>query len=150
MARSQIDAIYTDLMSAFNQINHDIILVKLSRLGFHNNLVMWLKSYLNQRSYCVKINRCLSNVFVSSSGVPQGSNIGPVLFVLFINDLLLALPNHCLLMYADNIKMYAIIRNNSYCSTLQHSLDKFSNWCSACSLSLCVNKCCVYSQKRPN
>ena len=102
----------------------------------------------NQRSYCVKIYKCLSNVFVSSSGVPQGSNIGPVLFILFINDVVFALSNQCLLMYADDIKIYATIRNNSDSSTLQHSLDKFSNWCSANSLSLCVYKCCVISLPR--
>ena len=111
--KSQIDAIYTDFMSAFDRTNHDILLAKLSRLSFNNNLVTWLKLYLNQRSYSVKINKCLSDLFDSSNGVIQGSNIGSVLFILFINDIVFALPNQCLLMYGDDVKIYATFRNYS-------------------------------------
>ena len=76
-ARFQIDVIYTDLNAAFDRISHVILLSKLDRLGLPDPLVAWLRSYLMGRAYSVRMGPHLSRSLRASSGVPQGSNLGP-------------------------------------------------------------------------
>lgn len=78
----QVDAIYTDLSAAFDKINHEIAVAKLERLGFHGSLLDWLRSYLTGRHMSVKIGDHFSQPFAVSSGVPQGSHLGPFIFLL--------------------------------------------------------------------
>ena len=84
--RSQTDAIYTDLTAAFDKINHRIAIAKLDRFGFTGNLLSWLDSYLSGRTISVKIGDDLSESFSATSGIAQGSHLGPLMFLLFFND----------------------------------------------------------------
>ena len=107
------DAIYTDLSAAFDKINHDITIAKLRKLGFYGPLLKWLDSYLVNRILKVRINDCESDAFVAHSGIPQGSHLGPLIFLLYFNDV-----NHALtgprLMYADDLKLFYRIRSPAY------------------------------------
>ena len=77
-----------DISMAFNRLWHKCLLAKLAIFGIHRNLIQWIGSFLSDRSVAISVDGVLSNLHSISAGVPQGSVISPVLFILFINDLL--------------------------------------------------------------
>lgn len=147
-AGGQIDAIYTDLKAAFDRVDHGILLAKLDKLGVSHPLVRWFQSYLTNRQLYVNIGSSHSNVFTNTSGVPQGSNLGPLLFTLFINDLSYLFPPGRRLFFADDVKIFAIVNCVNDCIDLQSRLDAMVMWCSANFLTLSINKCNTISFHR--
>ncbi|XP_055589490.1 uncharacterized protein LOC129741736 [Uranotaenia lowii] len=125
----QIDAIYTDISAAFDSVNHDILLKKLQRLGCSERLCAWIKSYLTNRRLAVRIGSAESPDFIPKSGVPQGSNLGPLLFTMFCNDINLLLIGCGVLLYADDLKIFLVINSLADCYELQGFLDMVVNWC---------------------
>lgn len=124
----QVDAVYTDLSAAFDKIDHRIAIAKLRRIGLHGTFIDWVYSYLTGRSMQVKIADCLSSPFLVTSGVPQGSHLGPFIFLLYINDVNYQL--RCSkLSYADDFKLFTIIKKPSDCRLLQQQINVFSDWC---------------------
>ena len=79
--------ILIDLQKAFDTINHEILLGKLHAIGFSEKTVTWFKSYLSDRAFKVNINNHFSDLSKISCGVPQGSILGPLLFLLYVNDM---------------------------------------------------------------
>ena len=112
-------------------------------------MVKFLKSYLNNRSCFVTYNGFSALLFTPSSGVPQGSILGPILFLIFINDIADSLD--CLkLLFADDIKIFASINTNADCQHLQTQLQVLDEWCKTNRLEVNVKKCRVvtYSKRK--
>ncbi|XP_058827797.1 uncharacterized protein LOC131687719 [Topomyia yanbarensis] len=145
---SQVDTVYTDLKAAFDRVDHSLLLAKMKRLGASDYFIGWLKSYLVNRSLCVKLGNNESYSFINLSGVPQGSNLGPLLFSLFFNDVCFVIPPGCRLIYADDLKLFLIVRSIEDCKELQKHLDAFSCWCNRNLLALSVSKCSIISFTR--
>jgi hypothetical protein len=140
----QVDAVYLDFSKAFDKVDHSLLSYKLSHYGIHGCLLRWVISYLSNRTQLVTVKGYSSTHTTVPSGVPQGSHLGPLLFVIFINDLVNRLSCPCLL-YADDLKVYTSIKSSSDYATLQKDLHTVSDWCSINRMSLNVNKCCVIS-----
>ncbi|XP_055543203.1 uncharacterized protein LOC129728773 [Wyeomyia smithii] len=137
---AQIDTIYTDIKAAFDTVDREILDAKFRRLGFSGRLCDWLKSYLTNRKLYVKIGSAESATFS-----PQC--LGPVLFALFFNDVSLVLPSGCVLIYADDLKIYLAVRKLDDCYYLQDMLKSFTKWCQLNHLVISITKCCFVKNK---
>ena len=123
----EVDCIYTDFMKAFDRVPHKHLLVKMRSYGISEEICKWVELFLSNRLQKVVINGKFSEWEEVISGVPQGSVLGPVLFLLFINDL----PSEVLselLLYADDSKIYRTISSNDDVMLLQKDLHAMSLW----------------------
>ena len=144
---SRTDIIYFDFAKAFDSVNHDIILHKLkTQYGIDGLLLKFFVEYLSGRVQRVAIGNELSDELTVASGVPQGSILGPLLFVLFINDIGDNIDEHSnLLLYADDTKLYREINNEIDCELLQRDIDTLSNWATVNKIKFHPDKCKVLS-----
>ena len=147
-SKHQLDVIYTDFQKAFDRVKHSILLYKLKKMGVHSSLLAWISSYLSGRSQFVKLANWSSRTFSVTSGVPQGSHLGPILFILFMDDATKVFSTSAYLMYADDLKIFKEIKNVLDASALQRDLNRFLQWCNLNELFLNVQKCNVISFTR--
>ena len=145
----QVDVIYTDFAKAFDRLDHGLLIKKLASFGFNHNLLVLLKSYLLNRRLTVQYCGFKSLELSASSGVPQGSILGPLFFVLFINDIGHNVKNNFLL-YADDCKLFGRIDSPQDCQSLQMDLNTIQSWCTLNALPLNISKCKFvrFSRKR--
>lgn len=125
----QVDVIYFDMSKAFDRVNHDMLLHKLDDYGLCSTYCCWFRSYLSSRRNFVRVSGFMSEPFFSSSGVPQGSNLGPLLFLCFVNDIVFSVKNSKVLLFADDIKLFRQVRSHSECALLQNDVCEVSKWC---------------------
>lgn len=149
---NQIDTVYTDYSKAFDRLDHNILLRKLSALGIHGDLYRWFVSYVTNRTQAVAMNGCTSDWVSITSGVPQGSLLGPLLFVLFVNDIGSCFLNSHFLLYADDMKIFREVNKVSDVLCLQEDLNRLDAYCNLNKLDLNVTKCSVisFTRKRHN
>lgn len=117
-------------------------------MGFDSHLVDWFLSFLTNRTQRVKINGIVSDPIAVGSGVPQGSHCGPVLFVLFINDVEKIFKFCDILLYADDLKLFRIVDNLHDCDLVQQDINNLCSWCVTNELGLNANKCQIMSFTR--
>lgn len=138
-----VDVVYLDIAKAFDTVSHKKLLTKLVNAEFPPVLLRWIKSFLANRNQRVKIEDILSESVNVTSGVPQGSVLGPFLFVIFINELP-SIPQHTKIqIYADDTKLYFRFRRNETSQALQQDLTSVVNWLNEWGLSVAAEKCFV-------
>ena len=135
-----IDAIYLDFSKAFDSVPHQRLIKKVEAYGIGGKTKDWLKDFLIGRKQRVRVNGALSSWKDVTSGVPQGSVLGPVLFVVFINDLPEMVSNKCS-MYADDTKIYTAINDDKATESLQQDLDNLVTWADNWQLRFNAGKC---------
>ncbi|CAH2091306.1 unnamed protein product [Euphydryas editha] len=146
----QVDVVYIDYSKAFDRIPHAKLINKLEKAGIHGDLLRWLSSYLENRSQAETVKGRVSSFVPVSSGVPQGSHLGPLLFNVFINDINSVFKNSGILLYADEMKIFRCISDSADYLLLQSDLNKLCEYCSDNSMSLNIRKCQVISFSRMN
>lgn len=119
-----VDVFYLDFQKAFDTVPHDLLMKKLQKMGLNNQLLAIIADFLTDREFRVRVGDSTSGRRPVGSGVPQGSVLGPILFVLYINDMPDEIYN-LLLLFADDAKLCA----RASCPTVnQNDLDKLSEW----------------------
>ena len=141
----QVDSIYLDIRKAFDTVPHTKLLSKLWDAGITGNLWVFFKAYLSDRRQCVVINTQSSEWLPVSSGVPQGSILGPLMFILYINDLPSLPSSSHPFLFAVDTKCYTHVLSLSDSSLLQADLDRICYWSSQSSLAFNMSKCCLLS-----
>jgi len=147
-AKQQVDAIYLDFAKAFDSIVHEKLLFKLQCYGINGLTLLWIKSFLANRTQRVRVGASLSRPINVISGVPQGSVLGPLLFLVFINDLCKITDNAAdviLKLFADDVKLFSPVSNQLQSDNLQLCLNDIFEWCMLWQLNLSANKCVVLS-----
>ena len=122
-----IDAIYLDCQKAFDSVPTKRLLVKVDAVGIKGKLYTWIKSFLTDREQRVCVRGEYSQWSEVLSGVPQGSVLGPVLFLIYVNDIVMNIDS-TIKLFADDAKVYRAIRSQNDNDTLQADLDLLSNW----------------------
>lgn len=125
-----------------------ILLHKLATYGFNGPFLSWIGSYLTGRGQVIRVENQLSTTVAVGSGVPQGSHLGPLLFILFINDLKEVFRNSRFLTYPDDLKIFRTIGNGQDVEKLQDDLSRFEWWCSANRMRLNIAKCLLVRAHR--
>ena len=138
--RSQTDVILLDFSKAFDTVPHERLLVKLDFYGIRGKMLNWIRAFLTNRKQKVSVNGVLSSSRPVVSGVPQGSVLGPVLFLLFINDISNSIRSN-LRLFADDCVLYKEVATQQDCQVLQQDLHLLSHWSKTWQLSFNVSKC---------
>ena len=156
--RSALDAgkvtcgIFIDLQKAFDTVNHEILLKKLYHYGFRGKINDWFRSYLSERKQKVTINGFVSENKVINHGVPQGSVLGPILFLLYINDLHSCIKHSTTYHFADDTNLLNISSNyKTLTKEINKDLKSLVMWLSANKISLNNDKTeIIYFHKANN
>ena len=135
-----VDALYLDFRKAFDSVPHQRLLTKLESLGVTGNLKRWIASFLQGRQQQVTVRGCSSPWAPVTSGVPQGTVLGPILFILYVNDL----PDVCessIKIFADDTKIYRSVSASTGYIELQRDLDAVVLWADKWQLPFSSTKC---------
>ena len=142
----KIDSIYMDFMKPFDEVPHQRLLKKMERYKITETVIKWVKSFLNDRKQKVTVNGAESKNHKVTSGIPQGSVLEPILFVIYINDMpecVDSTATTCTYLFADDTKIFREIKSPNDEEKLQNDLDKLQKWSDTWLLKFLPNKCKV-------
>ena len=142
--KGQIDCVYLDFGKAFDSVPHKKLLDKVKNFGINGDILAWIKNFLSNRTQRVLVNDAKSEPVYVTSGVPQGSILGPLLFLIYINDL----PDMCkssVYMFADDTKLFRQIKSKVDNQHLQDDINTLCNWSSKWLLKFNEDKCKILS-----
>ncbi|PIK49022.1 putative RNA-directed DNA polymerase from mobile element jockey-like [Apostichopus japonicus] len=140
---SGIDVVYTDFMKAFDKVPHERLLAKVRSYGITGDLLQWIRQFLYRRKQRVCVEGSLSDWADITSGIPQGSVLGPILFLLYINDLPSSIAGCSVKIFADDTKLYKAVHSLRDCDVLQNNIDNMYNWSVTWQLHFHPDKCHV-------
>lgn len=141
-ARGQLDAIFIDYRKAFDTVCHNKLLIKIKELIHDTKLTDWIQDYLSSRTQFVAFNRAHSSQVSVTSGVPQGSVLGPLLFIIYINDVVKVTAGTSvkLRLYADDCVIYSDVTSTQDQLQLNKVFDRFCEWSKTWQMSLNFKK----------
>lgn len=148
-----IDVIFCDFQKAFDTVPHKNLLEVLSYYGVNDVILNWIKDFLSDRRMMVCVNGVKSAKHSVRSGVPQGSVLGPLLFIIYINLLIEKCNDDNIYLYADDLKIFEEITSDEQMEMLQNKLDMIYDWTCYSLLRLHPEKCVrmrITSQRSPN
>ena len=125
---NNVDVIYLDFAKAFDKVDHSILMEKLRILGIQGTLYVWIESFLRNRKQKVMVNGFLSDPVLVKSGVPQGSVLGPLLFLIMIYDIDCGLLDSFLSSFADDTRLGMSIKNQDDVIKFQDDLNRVYKW----------------------
>ena len=138
--RAQHRCYITDFSKGFDSVPRERLQVKLEYIGIEGQVLRWLKAFLTGRRHRVSVEGELSEWVYAKSGIPQGLVLGPMLFVIIINDPPFAIKNCCKL-FTDDTKSYRTIRTEDDTTSLQDDINRLVNWSTMWQLPFFEQKC---------
>ena len=137
-----LDIIYCDFIKAFDKVPHKRLLHKIKGYGITGNVLGWIDSFLSNRTQCVIINNTKSTSSLVTSGIPEGSVLGPILFVLYIYDHPDVVDKYShVFLFADDTKVFREINSPEDLQILQNYIDNLTAWSDKWVLKLHPDKC---------
>ena len=119
-----LDVIYCDFMKAFDKVPHRRLVHKIEKYGIIGNILGWTKAFLSGRTQCVVLNDVKSKIAKVTSGIPQGSVLGPILFVIYINDMPEVVDKDSIVyLFADDTKVFRHIKSQEDTIQLQSDIN---------------------------
>ena len=143
----QVDVAVMDFSKAFDVVPHQRLLNKLNFYGIRGNALKWIEAFLTGRTQQVVVDGEMSDIAPVTSGVPQGSVLGPILFLTFINDMPETVSSRCRL-FADDSIIYREVLTESDCVSLQEDLGKLEQWEKTWGMSFNPTKCNIIHMSR--
>lgn len=137
--RATVDCVFIDFRKAFDLVPHTLLVQKLSKFNINPKVISWIAEYLRERRQYVVVSGAASTIADVTSGVPQGSVLGPLLFLLYINDINENVTS-CMRMFADDCVLYKKITCESDNQIVQNDLDAIYTWCEKWGMKLNLDK----------
>ena len=138
-----VNVVYIDFAKAFDSVSYVKLIHRLKSYGIGDPLLQWIQNFLFDRSRCTRVGNVLSDFIYLISGVVQGSGLGLLLFVLYINELAEILRTYGITvrLFADDLKMYAKILNPVDAEVLQMAVDRLDDWAESWQMKISITKC---------
>jgi hypothetical protein len=146
-----VHSIFLDFSKAFDTVSHPKLIHKLKAYGISGKLLDWISAFLAGRTQKVNVENEFSSTANVSSGVPQGSVLGPILFLLYVNDLPEVVTDASVSLFADDSKLYVICPKNCVSDpNLSKSLTNVHDWAETWQLQLSLPKCSIFCFGKPD
>ena len=142
----QVDIVYIDFGKAFDKVPHKCLIYKLKHYGIHIKIINWIETFLTSRNQYVKINGVCPNYKPVLSGIPQGSVLGPVLFLIFINDLANKI-NIPTFLFADDAKLFTKINSSYDACILNNFCQEITQWSDQWLMKVNKTKCTYFDMQ---
>ena len=137
---NNVDVIYLNFAKAFGKVDQCILLNKLNKIGIYGEIGVWIHNFLSNREQCVAVNVTTSSKAQVRSGVPQGSVLGPLLFLIHISDINYEIAHSTVSCFADDTRILLGIKVEEDTQMLQNNLHKLYKWADTNNTKFNVNK----------